>query len=130
MKATRIQFSKFLLGGAVNTGVTYALFVGAGQILSPSAAYTFAYILGIGLSYFINSFFVFRARASLRSALQFPVVYLVQYLTGLILLTILTRLGLDSRIAMLLVIAVNVPLTFVLTRRILKPRPCDPAATE
>jgi putative flippase GtrA len=111
---------KFLLGGAANTAATYALFVGLSFALPPQVAYTISYVAGIGLSYLINTFLVFRARASLRSALQFPVVYLVQYILGLVLLTLLTRVQLDSRLAMLLVIALNIPVTFVLTRFVMR----------
>lgn len=118
--ANHSQFGRFLCGGAVNTAATYALFVGLSFALTSQVAYTISYIAGIGFSYLINTFLVFRARASLRSAIQFPVVYLVQYILGLIVLTLLTRMELDSRLAMLLVITLNVPVTYVLTRFVIK----------
>lgn len=104
----------------MNTAATFGLFVALEYLLSASAAYTVSYIAGVALSYLINTYLVFEERPSLRSALQFPSVYLIQYLTGLAVLTLLTHVGIDSRLAMITVIAVNVPLTFALTRFILR----------
>jgi len=120
VRAGHWQFFRFLAGGVANTTLTYALFVTLGLLMPPLAAYTISYVAGIGLSYLINTLFVFRTRASLRSALQFPGVYLVQYCLGLAILALLTRLGIDSRLAMVVVIAVNIPVTFVLTRYVLQ----------
>lgn len=119
MRASRLQLLKFLLGGAANTAATYAIFVGLSSTLPPSVAYTIAYVAGIGLSYLINTYFVFRVRASLSTAVQFPAIYFVQYILGLVVLGALTTMGVDSRIAMLAVIALNIPVTFVLTRFVL-----------
>lgn len=122
MKVIHRQFLRFLLGGGVNTVATYGLFVVLDQVMAPSMAYTVTYLAGIVLSYLINTFLVFRTGVSLRSFLQFPGVYLAQYLVGLILLNFLTDSGLDSRLAMIGVIAVNIPLTFALTRFVLRER--------
>lgn len=124
MKAIRRQFYKFLIGGAVNTTATYGLFVALCQVISPSMAYTTTYLVGIVLSYVINAHFVFGARASLGSMLQFPGIYIVQYVVGLGVLNLLTGSGLDSRLAMLVVIIVSIPLTFVLTRIVFKDKGC------
>jgi putative flippase GtrA len=111
---------RFLIGGAANTAVTYALFVGLSLLIPSPAAYTLSYVAGVGLSYLINTLLVFRVQVALRSALQFPVIYVIQYIVGLMLLTFLTSIGIDSRIAILCVIAFNIPLTFVLTKLVFR----------
>jgi putative flippase GtrA len=120
MSGLRLHFARFLVGGAVNTIATHGLFMVLSWSMSPSVAYSIAYLSGIVLAYVINTAFVFRTRASIGSAARFPGAYLVPYFVGLSLLMLLTRAGLDSRLAMLAVIAVNVPLTFVMTRYVLK----------
>ncbi len=120
MSGPRRQFARFLVGGTVNTGAGYGLFVVLTGWMPPSAAYSITYPFGIVCSYLINTFFVFRTRASIRSATRFPLAYLITYLVGLGLLAGLTGAGLDSRLAMVVVIAVNVPLTFVMTRSALR----------
>ncbi|GLW96928.1 GtrA family protein [Microtetraspora sp. NBRC 16547] len=112
-------FARFLIGGAVNTGVTYGLFVVVALWLPVSVAYTLVFLSGIALSYVINTAFVFRTRASIGSAVRFPGVYLVQYFVGLALLTLLVRLGVASWVAMPMTMCVTVPLTFVMSRYVL-----------
>jgi putative flippase GtrA len=120
VSGSRSRFVRFLVGGAVNSGATHGLFTVLSWSMPSSIAYSIAYLSGIVLSYVINTVFVFRARVSIRSAALFPSVYLIPYLFGLALLTSLIRAGVDDRLAMLAVIVVNVPLTFVLTRYVLK----------
>jgi putative flippase GtrA len=120
VSSLRTQFARFLLGGAANTIVTHGLFVVLSWSIPPSVAYTVAYLFGVVLAYVINTAFVFRTRASIGSAARFPGAYVVPYFMGLTLVTLLTQAGLDSRLAILAVLAVNVPLSFVLTRCVLK----------
>jgi putative flippase GtrA len=113
-------FVRFSGGGLLNTGLTYVLFLRLTSVLPVSVAYTIAYVSGIVLSYFVTVQFVFRSRASVRTVLRFPIVYVVQYLWGLALLSLLVRaLGMAPAVAMLVTIATSVPLTFVLTRSML-----------
>lgn len=117
--AARHQFIRFLAGGLFNTVITYVLFIGLAFFLSNAIAYTISYAVGIAISYLINTCFVFSTRVSVRSALNYPSVYLVQYLLGLAALRILTEFGLPGWAAMIGVLAVNVPITFFLTRLVL-----------
>jgi putative flippase GtrA len=113
-------FVRFLAGGLLNTGLTYVLFLGLTSVLPVSVAYTIAYVSGIVLSYLVNVQFVFRSRASVRTVLRFPIVYVVQYLWGLALLSLLVgALGMAPAVAMLVTIATSVPLTFVMARSML-----------
>lgn len=120
MKVLQKQFVRFVIGGGVNTAVTFAAYLLLVPILSPRAAYTLVYVFGIGLSYMINTYFVFHAQRTIRSGLQYPVVYVAQYLIGLAVLSLLTHMAIDSRVAMALVIIVSLPVTFLLTRFVLK----------
>jgi putative flippase GtrA len=120
MSGSRQQFARFLVGGAVNSGATQGLFVILSWSIPPLAAYSIVYLSGIVLAYVINTVFVFQTRASVRAAARLPAAYLVSYLAGLALLMPLTRAGIASWLAMLIVMIVNVPLTFVMTRYVFK----------
>ncbi len=115
-------FVRFLLGGGVNTAVTFGLFLLLQWVIPAGAAYTIAYIVGILLSYGINTMFVFDTRLSIRTALKFPAVYIVQYVSGLIFLMLFTYVGLNNAVAMFFTIAVNVPVSFFMTRYVLRVR--------
>jgi putative flippase GtrA len=114
-----LVFARFLISGVLNTGITYLLYLGFLQIASYRIAYTTAFVLGIFISYGLNALFVFRAGITLRSLIRFPLVYLVQYVLGLVLMTTLIEfVGIAAWLAPMFVVLVTVPLTFVLSRTI------------
>jgi putative flippase GtrA len=126
--AARRQFARYLLAGAANTLVTYAVLLVAMRWMDYRLAYTGAYVLGIALAYVLQARFVFRVPLAWRAAIGFPAVYLVQYLAGLALLWILVdRLHLAAKWAALATIAAGVPLGFALSRTWLARVPRRPA---
>ena len=115
-------FGRFLIAGAVNTLLTYALFVILSSFLNYGIAYTISYVCGIALAYCLAAIFVFGTGLHVRSALRFPTVYLVQYLYGIVVLSILIDGLHETRhLALLVVIVTSIPLTFVLTKCVVKP---------
>lgn len=109
----------------MNTGVTLLLFELLRRVMPYLAAYSITYVIGIGLSYWLNANFVFKIRKSVRNAIAFPLVYVVQYLVGALLLWALVgKLALHPAVAVIVVVASTLPLTFVLTRFVLR-RPPD-----
>jgi putative flippase GtrA len=116
----RSQLLRFLLAGAVNTGATYLLYLGLLHVVHYQIAYGIAYVAGIVLSYLLNSRYVFRTPLSTKSFLFFPLVYLAQYTFGVVLLYLLVeQADISPRLAMIAVVALSIPLTFVLTRILL-----------
>lgn len=114
------QFLRFLLIGLVNTVATYILYLFLLQFLHYSYAYTITFVVGVVLSYFLTSIFVFKAKLSIRKGISYPLVYLVQYLVGLLVLHICVKmLGLPAWFSGIVVVLVAVPITFVLSRFIL-----------
>ncbi len=117
-----IRVLRFLVGGGINAGATYLIYLALAPRLGDGFAFTVAYVAGIGLSYAINSLFVFRTRMEIGSALKFPVVYLVQYLSGLILVWLfVTVWELPRALSMIVIIGLNAVLAYLLIRAILTP---------
>ena len=84
-------------------------------------AYTASYLIGIFLSYWINSKFVFRAPLSWKRLAVFPGVYLLQYGVGLVLIWLfVNHLDISEMIAPLLVVPFSIPLTFLASRLVIK----------
>lgn len=110
-------FIRFLIMGTTNTGVTYVIYVGLVLFMPYAMAYTVTMAVGIYLSYFLNARYVFRSKLNLAAALQYPSVYLVQYLLGLLLLYLLVeKAGVSRFLAPLIIVCVTVPVTYVLSR--------------
>jgi len=111
------EFVRFLGVGALNTVVTYLLYLGLLAAMPYIAAYSLAYAAGIVLSYYLTARFVFRAPLRWSSAFRFPLVYVAQYLLSAAILAVLVDLlTVDPRMAPLIVIAATVPATFALAR--------------
>src|SRR4051812_22417249 len=107
------ELLRFVVFGAINTGLTCLLFLAFCSVMPAPAAYTVTYACGIGLSYALNALFVFQTDMSLRTALRFPLVYVVQYLFGLAVISVLTGwLQIPNAAAMVVVVVSSIPLTF------------------
>lgn len=118
---------RFLLGGISTTIVSYVVYL----LLLPHFPYLVAYAIGYGTgvvwSYFVNTWFVFKRRASLKRGLVFPIVYLAQYLLGSALLVVLVdHLHVPAKIAPLAIIVLTLPVTYILSRWIITARTRGP----
>jgi len=117
-----LQFARFIVSGAINTGITYGLYLLLLPLFGYLPAYSAAYVAGILLSFWLNSVFVFRQQMSWRGLVRFPLVYVVQYaLTAMLLWLLVDTLGISERIALLAAIAVTVPVTFLAARLAILP---------
>lgn len=89
--------------------------------MSYPIAFTISYVVGISLSYVLNSIVVFREHMSFSRAVRYPLVYIVQYILGMVLLFLLVHvLSMSEFLAPFVIVAVTIPITFVLSRRIIK----------
>lgn len=112
---------RFLFVGGLNTAVTLVIYWMLLPRMGYGIAYSVAFAVGIVLSYVLSLRFVFRARASVSNAFAYPLVYAVQYVLGLGLLAAWTELlGLPARYGVLVSIAATIPVTFLLSRFVLR----------
>lgn len=119
----RLEFLRFLLVGASNTLLSWLLFVAFVRFMPYAAAYTLAYGLSIISSYFFNVRFVFKVRVSLASFLKFPLVYIVQYSLGMLLMWLIAGyMKVQAELAMATAMAISIPVTFIVSGKIVKPR--------
>ena len=112
---------RFIAAGAANTLATFILYWVLLRFISYSMAYTAAFVAGIVFSYALNALFVFKARPGIRTALAFPLVYLAQYVAGLAILWAWSSpLGMSPAYGVLVVAAITVPMTFLLSRTVFR----------
>lgn len=110
-------FVRFLLSGGFNTAATYALYLVLLQFFPYGVSYTLTFASGIGLAYLLNRYFVFGAPRAGTRILLFPLVYLLQYLAGLLTVFVWVDVLLwRATLAPLASVAVTIPITFVLTK--------------
>jgi putative flippase GtrA len=117
----RVELGRFVVVGALNLILTYPVYLLLLRFLAYSSAYTICYVGGIFVSYWLNSHFVFRERMRLNKALQFPVVYLVQYFLSVGLLYLLVEWAhVAKALGPIIILLITVPVTYILSRFIIK----------
>jgi putative flippase GtrA len=115
-----IFFKRFLGIGIINTIFAYIVFIILLQVLNYNISYTISFMATIILSYFLNSKYVFKQKVSLSKFIKFPLVYIVQYLFGIVVLNILNiYMNTSNYINMLIVTILSIPLTFILSKKII-----------
>ncbi len=120
---------RYLLAGGLNTATTYAVYLLLLPLIGYAVAYTVTYAGGIFFAYYLSARFVFRRPLNWRHALQYPLVYLLQYGLGITLTTLLVEgAGVNAEFVPPLVIVLTLPFTFLLSRWIIKkPHPPTPS---
>ena len=114
---------RFVIAGAVNTVLTYALYLVLLGWMGYALAYTLSYVAGIGLSLLLHARYVFNASITPRSMVLYPLLYLGQYLIGLAIMSAAVNwLDIAREYALALSIAINVPLMFMFSRWVFKNR--------
>ena len=115
---------RFVFWGGVNALVGYSIYAVLILFLPYLVSYTIAYVLGIPISYFLNSKFVFVQEMKLSTAVKYPLVYLAHYLFGTIALYIFVQvLSANKLLAPAFVLLLTIPVTFFLIRWIVRGAP-------
>lgn len=121
--------ARYVAAGVINALVTYALFVLLLAVLDYALAYTLVFAIGIALGYVLQAKMVFRRSVGWWGRALVAANYLVQYFIGLALISLLVKsFAIDPRIAMLVVLAVTVPLGYAVARSIFLGERCLPAS--
>ena len=121
-----MAFSRFMIAGAVNTGLTYAIYLGLLLLIPYVFAYSLAYAIGICMGYLLNALWVFKRAPCLGSATVYPLTYSLNYLIGIGMLWLLIELiHIPKEIAPLIVVAVSGPLMYIVIKSIFVEKPCN-----
>ncbi|MCW2675273.1 MAG: putative GtrA-like protein [Modestobacter sp.] len=117
---------RFVVVGVLNTGVYYGTYL----LLRPLIGYLAAHLVGMVVamvgSFFLNCLWTFRTRPTWRKFAMFPLTNATNYVmttVGVVLLVQWARV--DEVVAPLIAAAVAVPVTFLLSRRVLLGRRAD-----
>lgn len=120
-KIANNQLIRFIGVGGLNTLITYLLYLLLVVFLNYQIAYTISYIFGIFFSYWLNLKIVFQTKSTKKKLFLFPLIYLFQYIVGLLLMYgIIEMLEVNKLFAPIIVTICSIPITFILSRFILR----------
>jgi len=116
-------FLQFVMVGALNTVITYLIYITLLLYVPYMFAYSISYLVGIFIAYFLNTTIVFKTQTNLKSFFQFPLVYVVQYLINIYFLQLLIEhFGMNDKLAPIVTIIISIPITFILSKFVLTGR--------
>lgn len=121
-KSKRYQFIRYCTVGSLAAGIHYGVYfvLQEYELVNLNIAYTIGYATSFICNFFMTSYFTFRSNPSLKRALGFGGSHLVNYLIHMGLFNLFLSLDVNQEIAPLFVLAVAVPVNFVMLRFVFK----------
>jgi len=119
-KKTLLRLTKFVIGGIVNNVALYPIYIILNYFFDYQFAFLSSYCLGILLTYWINTAYVFESQRSWRTFLVYPSIYIFQYIFSASLLWCFVELLAGSELLGPFFVAIFiVPITFMLNKFVL-----------
>ncbi|WP_413788915.1 GtrA family protein [Psychrobacillus mangrovi] len=121
MKFLNKEFIRFLIVGIINTATTYVIYLILLFYFHYNFSYIVSYLCGIIIAFLLNTKYVFNTTLTFKKAIKYPIVYLLQYILNVIVLNVLVENKiLNEVLAPVLVIIISLPVTFFMSKYILK----------
>jgi putative flippase GtrA len=119
--------ARFAVVGVVNTGVYYGTYLLLRTVVHYLAAHLGAIAVAMVVSFFLNCLWTFRTRPTWRKFALFPLTNATNYVMTTVGVVVLVEwFGMDERLAPLVAAAAAIPVTYLLSRRVLTGRPAAP----
>jgi putative flippase GtrA len=116
------QFWRFVIVGFINTCNYYVLFLFFNNIVPfhYMAAHIVSFLISMVGSFYLNSYFTYKIKPTLKKFLQFPLTYIVNItVSSAAIYIFVVLLNLDENISPLLASVLAIPFTFVISKLIL-----------
>ena len=122
-RSNLIEFLKYTIVGCINTAdyyLSYLIFMDIFKF-SYKISFVMGYVVSIVGSYFLNTYFTYKQKPSVKKFLIFPLTYvpnfIIQYV-GMILLV--DRINMSRKVAPVITALVATPITFFVTKYVIK----------
>jgi putative flippase GtrA len=123
MRAQLFQITKFAVVGVINTGTFYAAYLSLHPLMPYYPAYVIAFVLSMIGSFFLNTYITYRTKPTWRKFLLFPLTNLTNFVVTSVGVYVLVEwFHVNERIAPLAAAMAAIPVTYLLSRRILTHR--------
>ena len=119
-KEKRYEFIRFCVVGVLASGLHYGVYYLLQTRINVNVAYTVGYLISLICNFFLTSYLTFHSSPSIRKALGFGGSHLINYLIHLFFLNLFLYLGISKVLAPVLVLAIAVPINFILLRWVFK----------
>ena len=123
LKRLNTEFIRFVFVGVVNTLSYYSIYLFLHNVLD--WAYMLSHIIGflisLNISFFLNTYVTYRVKPTLKKYLYFPLTQVVNMSVSTFLIFIFVEfLHINSNIAPFAAVIFTIPVTFIVSGKILK----------
>lgn len=123
LKALNTEFTRFVFVGVINTLSYYSIYLVLHNVFS--LPYLLAHIVGflisLNISFFLNCYVTYRIKPTVKKYLYFPLTQVVNMSVSTALIFIFVEfLQFNSNIAPFAAVLFTIPITFVVSGKILK----------
>lgn len=122
-KVVNTEFSRFIAVGMVNTASYYAIYLILHNAFSLPylLAHVVGFLISLNISFFLNCYVTYRIKPTLKKYVYFPLTQVVNVSVSTAFIFIFVEfLHLNSNIAPFVAVLFTIPLTFVVSGKILK----------
>ncbi|HCT7599965.1 TPA: flippase GtxA [Staphylococcus aureus] len=120
---THAEILKFIIVGGINTLNYYVVYLLLLKLLHIEymISHISGFIVAFVISYYLNCYFVYRVKPTWRKFISFPITQIVNVsLQTVLLYVFVSWLNLPAEIAPFAGLIITIPITFVLSKWILK----------
>ncbi|HCY1826844.1 TPA: flippase GtxA [Staphylococcus aureus] len=120
---THAEILKFIIVGVINTLNYYVVYLLLLKLfhIEYMISHITGFIVAFVISYYLNCYFVYRVKPTWRKFISFPITQLVNVsLQTVLLYVFVSWLNLPAEIAPFAGLIITIPITFVLSKWILK----------
>ncbi|HDC9571311.1 TPA: flippase GtxA [Staphylococcus aureus] len=120
---THAEILKFIIVGGINTLNYYVVYLLLLKLLHIEymISHITGFIVAFVISYYLNCYFVYRVKTTWRKFISFPITQIVNVsLQTVLLYVFVSWLNLPAEIAPFAGLIITIPITFVLSKWILK----------
>lgn len=119
------EIIKFIIVGGINTLNYYVLYLIFLQLIHFSylVSHIVAFLISFVISFYLNCYFVYKVKPTLKKFFAFPLTQVVNMgVQTLLLYVLVDQFDMSPVIAPLLGLIITIPITFILSKWILKDR--------
>ncbi|HDA2847856.1 TPA: flippase GtxA [Staphylococcus aureus] len=120
---THVEILKFIIVGGINTLNYYVVYLLLLKLLHIEymISHITGFLVAFMISYYLNCYFVYRVKPTWRKFISFPITQIVNVsLQTVLLYVFVSWLNLPAEIAPFAGLVITIPITFVLSKWILK----------
>ena len=115
-----LEILRFGIVGVLATAIHYIVYYILLYICSVNIAYSIGYVVSFCFNLILSSRFTFKSNLTIKKSVGFGLSHLFNYLLQIIVLNICVGVGIQEKIAPVLVYAVCIPINFLLVRYVFK----------